>query len=641
MPPFEHPETVFVSPEDVQNMEDRVENIRPSRGSKSVPADVTSDYQAGIRVPNAILEECQKSFVAADSNRMKASTQFFADTGLMAMLCRHDRVLFLANMTSAGEKQHYVLCLLEILFKHIPKTMRIGVLYDIICQLHRSCMKHGFLPDMTDRIVFGLAVFHAYGHQWPCQLIYHPRKCVGFGLSDGEGCERFWGSIKALIPNLWVSGYHNRIYTLNTQIKHLDMKSLHSLGAWLSRKWMKLIDRRANVQKILQGLAEQGKSLDFLDNQWKEQVKDQTMPLKKQSAHLANKELHDIMALLNNIERYKEQMQMYEEMFLSGKFEEGLTAFDVQDLMEDVEKQCSNAKKSVAKKREKLSIDGRLNLQRLIDNEFLQMRMNALALKQRIRDKLHYRKFELDNLVRSYQKTSNQLKLDQNANQQIKRKEPGIQALVRKYNALCLELEKMIKQKKAPRGSIVPIQIELVGLFALDVDDNIWQDIGLTDENDGMLYVPLWLANEDVREGIKAMLDFKRCQEEENRLIHECRALQEWMQEEWKVVEMGLKCASEDENVLYLLKEHQQSLLKLCLKWEPAVRIIPCHLEGLWGPTLQELAEYRSYENSAQVVNDSDDFDDIESDNGDEQDYDASFLDEMETFSIGEEYRHM
>src|SRR6266511_3605273 len=335
---------------------------------------------------------------------MKASTQFFADTGLMAMLCRHDRVLFLANMTSAGEKQHYVLCLLEILFKHIPKTMRIGVLYDIICQLHRSCMKHGFLPDMTDRIVFGLAVFHAYGHQWPCPLIYHPRKCVGFGLSDGEGCERFWGSIKALIPNLRVSGYHNRIYTLNTQIKHLDMKSLHSLGAWLSRKWMKLIDRRANVQKILQGLAEQGKSLDFLDNQWKEQVKDQTMPLKKQSAHLANKELHDIMALLNNIERYKEQMQMYEEMFLSGKFEEGLTAFDVQDLMEDVEKQCSNAKKSVAKKREKLSIDGRLNLQRLIDNEFLQMRMNALALKQRIRDKLHYRKFELDNLVRSYQK---------------------------------------------------------------------------------------------------------------------------------------------------------------------------------------------------------------------------------------------
>jgi hypothetical protein len=51
-----------------------------------------------------------------------------------------------------------------------------------------------------------LSIFHAYGHQWPCQLIYHPRKCIGFGLSDGEGCERFWSSIRRLIPNLRVSG---------------------------------------------------------------------------------------------------------------------------------------------------------------------------------------------------------------------------------------------------------------------------------------------------------------------------------------------------------------------------------------------------------------------------------------------------
>ena len=366
MPPFEHPETVFVSPEDVQNMEDKVEEIRPSRGSRSDQTDAGSDYQAGIRVPNVILEECQKSFVAADSNRIKASTQFFADTGLMAMLCRHDRVLFLANMTSAGEKQHYVLCLLEILFKHIPKHIWIGVLYDIACQLDHSCKKYGFLADVLDRIVFGLSVFHAYGHQWPCQLVYHPRKSVGFGLSDGEGCERFWSSMRALIPNLRVSGYHNRIYTLNTQIKHLDVKSLASLGTWLSGKWMKLIERKANVEIMLQDLAKQGRSLAFLDNQWKEQVKEQTTPLKRQSAHLANKELYDIIALLNDIERYKGQRELYEEMLVSEVFEEGLTAVEVHDLIEDIEKQCSSTKKLVAKKREKLSIDGRLNLQIMI-----------------------------------------------------------------------------------------------------------------------------------------------------------------------------------------------------------------------------------------------------------------------------------
>jgi hypothetical protein len=56
------------------------------------------------------------------------------------------------------------------------------------------------------RILFALAVFHAYGHQWPCQLVYHPRKCEGFGLSDGEGCELFWSAIKLLIPSMRVAG---------------------------------------------------------------------------------------------------------------------------------------------------------------------------------------------------------------------------------------------------------------------------------------------------------------------------------------------------------------------------------------------------------------------------------------------------
>ncbi|KDR65969.1 hypothetical protein GALMADRAFT_81306 [Galerina marginata CBS 339.88] len=86
-------------------------------------------------------------------------------------------------MTSAGEKQHYALSLLKKLYDHIPESMRIGLLYNIGCQLDRSCRKFGFLGEFLDQIVFGISVFHAYGHQWPCQIIYHPRKCVGFGLT--------------------------------------------------------------------------------------------------------------------------------------------------------------------------------------------------------------------------------------------------------------------------------------------------------------------------------------------------------------------------------------------------------------------------------------------------------------------------
>ena len=50
------------------------------------------NYEPGMHVPTAV-DECNNSFTAADSSRVKASTQFFADTGVMALLCQHDRVL--------------------------------------------------------------------------------------------------------------------------------------------------------------------------------------------------------------------------------------------------------------------------------------------------------------------------------------------------------------------------------------------------------------------------------------------------------------------------------------------------------------------------------------------------------------------
>ena len=210
-PPHHHPNSVFLDNEYLKSAEALVEGLRPTQKKpppKRTPQEGEEEdgYEKSMKVPKSVLDECNESFTAADEKRQKASTQFFADTGVMALLCRHDRVLWLANMTSAGEKQYYAIALLKKLFEHLPKSWTVGVLYDIACQLHRSCVKWGFLDEFLDRIVFGLSVFHAYGHQWPCQLVYHPRKRASFGLTDGEGCERFWNAISRLIRSLRVSG---------------------------------------------------------------------------------------------------------------------------------------------------------------------------------------------------------------------------------------------------------------------------------------------------------------------------------------------------------------------------------------------------------------------------------------------------
>ena len=89
--PRQHPDTIFISPSDVKAMEDIVENIRPQakpkgkdksrKGSSLQDAD---HCEPGIKVPNSVLNLCEDSFTAADEKRVKASTQFFSDTVLMA-----------------------------------------------------------------------------------------------------------------------------------------------------------------------------------------------------------------------------------------------------------------------------------------------------------------------------------------------------------------------------------------------------------------------------------------------------------------------------------------------------------------------------------------------------------------------------
>ena len=115
----------------------------------------------------------------------------------------------------------------------------------------------------------------------------------------------------------------------------------------------------------------------------------------------------------------------------------------------------------------------------------------------------------------------------------MKRRDPGIQALARKYNKLVDEIIAVVQQDK--KHVLLPLHIDMKNLFALDVDDDIWQDVGL-DESDVSTVPPPWLCDENVRNGIKAMLEQNRCVEEEYRLLIERRSLQQWFAEEWKIV---------------------------------------------------------------------------------------------------------
>ncbi|EIW76986.1 hypothetical protein CONPUDRAFT_35308, partial [Coniophora puteana RWD-64-598 SS2] len=89
-------ETLFLREDDVKAVEHVVDAKRGSKGTRRPTNTGTTEEDSkepGMRVPKSALESCHESFKAADDKREKASMRFFTDTGLMALLCRHDRVL--------------------------------------------------------------------------------------------------------------------------------------------------------------------------------------------------------------------------------------------------------------------------------------------------------------------------------------------------------------------------------------------------------------------------------------------------------------------------------------------------------------------------------------------------------------------
>lgn len=187
-PPIFSLHTVQVSEADLKEWEVKVDIIQkkqpPKTGLKCKAVEtVESDFSApdaedkcepGMPIPNSCADSYGESFIAANSDCVKASMMYFSDTGMMAMLCHHDIILFWANMWTSGEKQFFALALLAAVMAELPSDWTLGFLYDIACQMHQSLIKWNFLPEFLPRIVFAISVFHACGHQWVCQLWYHP-----------------------------------------------------------------------------------------------------------------------------------------------------------------------------------------------------------------------------------------------------------------------------------------------------------------------------------------------------------------------------------------------------------------------------------------------------------------------------------
>lgn len=138
-------QTFFLSPQEVLAARQHVDDARKSHPKPHVTGTEGEDSTTpGLFMPNYVYGNCSERFLAAGEHNKKAEASVFEDTGLMALVCNHDRPLFMVTLRDPGERQYNAIALVNRLFKELPSRWRVGLLYDIGCQIHSSIVKVRF-----------------------------------------------------------------------------------------------------------------------------------------------------------------------------------------------------------------------------------------------------------------------------------------------------------------------------------------------------------------------------------------------------------------------------------------------------------------------------------------------------------------
>ena len=200
-PTFMSPRTVFLSNDFIQFWKDHVETIcPPKKASKKcrnhegetvdiqcAPADAGDRREFGLPVLNSTYNSCSESFIAANGEHVMASMDYFANTGVMGILCCHDIPLFLINIQAVGEKHHYLFALITKFFEHIPDWWQVEILYDIGCQGDCTLKKYDIAPEshgaspfsmhMAINIPVNFGTIHANQSSGASQMVKLVRGC--------------------------------------------------------------------------------------------------------------------------------------------------------------------------------------------------------------------------------------------------------------------------------------------------------------------------------------------------------------------------------------------------------------------------------------------------------------------------------
>ncbi|KAJ7705079.1 hypothetical protein B0H14DRAFT_3526540 [Mycena olivaceomarginata] len=345
-------------------------------------------------------------------------------------------------------------------------------------------------------------------------------------------------------------------HSISKLISYLRVAGYHNRLHMIDTGWYAELSIVRGSGEAERDLAECGIEEDVLREEWKKQVAAQTKPAQRRSKTRGSATVEEVILARKRVNALFQSMTV------------------LRDALGDLDSTAHVL--LYAESRQQLGITDATLIQKLRHSDYYAERMNAKVMKDRLRQRLREHKFELDLIKRSFRHSRSENQKNDHAGAAIKRREPTISN-------------------------------------TLDVDNAIWQDMGLDEDTEPAA----WLVDDKVRAGIRAMLQKDRCDEEALQLKQERRHLQIWFATEWEAVSEMMKIAQGAGAVQYQLQLRCEELLELDLP--------------LWGPTQEEIldcqilgvtASYGNGQDSDEEGNSDDDeragSDDEEEEGGDE-----------------------
>ncbi|RXW17203.1 hypothetical protein EST38_g8659 [Candolleomyces aberdarensis] len=509
-----------------------------------------------IIVPDEAIDECEEGHIAGTGTKVKTDPERYDDTGTMALVCRHDIPILLANIDTPGEQQKYAVALIQKLYSMLPPTATTAAFYDVGCVLDRSLQLYNILPEsITNRMTFATSVMHSYVHQWACQLAYNPRFRDGLGLSDGEGVERYWSRMRKIIGVCRTSGRTRRLWLIDRLTARIGADSRDNLGNWMIRRFNDLDNRTAKhkLKMIECGIPE-----SELRQLWKEQREAQ-LSIRAHAPSKLKKELDKLIAIQGDLDRIENTIKEATAALGSGPN----MVSPLKDLTA-VYEQLSNKLDALYAS---LNIIDSFPALRGLPFDVVHKLLLARDLKINIRKRAIGSFFENERLEQASggRNVSLGTKEHQRVRTAIEKRKPPFLSAIRRFNKLCAELKELLKPEwDIPVPEPLPTDIHKLRTKSHLMED-VWieRSVGET---------PKWIENPDVREGIRAMLSLDRCREERVRLGKEADNMCQWFGEELTKAELAI-ADPKNVHIRKHLEAYRTRLLLCEPKWSgsPAV----------------------------------------------------------------------